>query len=183
MTNYTNTQVDELVINKMTQAEYDALATKLETELYLVPETYATQPEQNGTNPITSGAVYSALSTKANATDLLNRVKKMEVYLTAKTQDFTAYTNNYYVVTVGSSIIQIELSTPSSSDELKNIIFLINTTNASGNGSVSFHSSNSSTLYSSVGFSIGQGSIYEVNALYNGNYWYLTQVELEAATT
>ena len=37
MTSTDNT-VSELVINKMTQAQYDALATKLDTELYLVPD-------------------------------------------------------------------------------------------------------------------------------------------------
>lgn len=35
----TDTKVNNLIINKLTKAQYDGLAQKSETELYLVPDT------------------------------------------------------------------------------------------------------------------------------------------------
>ena len=72
--NYTDTTVNNLVINKMTQAQYDALSQKLDTELYLVPDNYDTVPTNNSDNPITSGGVYIALEAKQ---DVINNSNKL----------------------------------------------------------------------------------------------------------
>lgn len=63
-TTSTDTNVSQLVINKMTQAEYEALPTKSDTELYLIPESVDSSPTQNSTNPVQSGGVYTALAGK-----------------------------------------------------------------------------------------------------------------------
>lgn len=57
----TDTQVNDLKINVLTEAQYEQMRRPSSTELYLVPETVDTVPTQNSTNTITSGAVYSAL--------------------------------------------------------------------------------------------------------------------------
>ena len=61
-TTSTDTNVSQLVINKMTKAEYEALQTKSDTELYLIPESVDSSPTQNSTNPVQSGGVYTALA-------------------------------------------------------------------------------------------------------------------------
>lgn len=63
-TEHTDTNVSQLVINKMTKAEYEALQTKSDTELYLIPESVDSSPTQNSTNPVQSGGVYTALAGK-----------------------------------------------------------------------------------------------------------------------
>ena len=63
-TTSTDTNVSQLVINKMTKAEYEALPTKSDTELYLIPESVDSSPTQNSTNPVQSGGVYTALAGK-----------------------------------------------------------------------------------------------------------------------
>lgn len=67
--NYIDKTVNNLVINKMTQAQYDALSQKSDTELYLVPDNYDTVPTNNSDNPITSGGVYTALGAKQDTID------------------------------------------------------------------------------------------------------------------
>lgn len=56
-----DTQVNDLKINVLTEAQYEQIQSPSSTELYLVPETVDTTPTSGSTNPITSGAVYSAL--------------------------------------------------------------------------------------------------------------------------
>lgn len=58
---HTDTNVNQLVINKMTKQEYDNLSQVSETELYLVEEQVDSVVTQNSTNPVQSGAVYEAL--------------------------------------------------------------------------------------------------------------------------
>ena len=55
----TDTNVTQLIINKLTKAQYDALQSKSETELYLVPDEIDNTPTSGSTNPVTSGGVYS----------------------------------------------------------------------------------------------------------------------------
>ena len=61
-TTSTDTNVSQLVINKMTKSEYEALQTKSDTELYLIPESVDSSPTQSSTNPVQSGGVYTALA-------------------------------------------------------------------------------------------------------------------------
>lgn len=67
MTSTDNT-VSELVINKMTQAQYDALAIKSATELYLVPEEVDQTPTSgNTTHLISSDGVYQYVNSICGA--------------------------------------------------------------------------------------------------------------------
>ncbi len=65
MPQYTDTNVNQLVINKMTKAQYESI-TPSDTELYLIPDEVDTTPTSNSDNPITSGGVYTALQNKAD---------------------------------------------------------------------------------------------------------------------
>ena len=60
----TDTNVTQLVINKLTKAQYDALQSKSETELYLVPDEMDNTPTSGSTNPVTSDGIKTALDTK-----------------------------------------------------------------------------------------------------------------------
>lgn len=57
----TDTQVNDLKINVLTEAQYEQIQSPSSTELYLVPEVVDTTPTSGSTNPITSGGVYAAL--------------------------------------------------------------------------------------------------------------------------
>lgn len=61
----TDTSVSNLVINKMTKAQYDSLVNPSATELYLVPDEIDTTPISGSDNPISSGAVYNSLQNLA----------------------------------------------------------------------------------------------------------------------
>lgn len=58
---YTDTNVNQLIINKLTKQEYNNLPQISDTELYLVEEQVDSVVTQNSTNPVQSGAVYEAL--------------------------------------------------------------------------------------------------------------------------
>ena len=60
-TTHQDTNVNQLVINKMTKQEYDNLSQVSENELYLVEEQVDSTVTQGSTNPVQSGAVYEAL--------------------------------------------------------------------------------------------------------------------------
>ena len=66
----TDTNVNSLVINKLTKAQYDAIQNPSETELYLVEESIDTTPTSGSDNLVTSGGVYSALQGKADSSSL-----------------------------------------------------------------------------------------------------------------
>lgn len=66
----TDTTVNNLIINKLTKAQYDAIASPSETELYLVPDEVDSTPTSGSDNPVASGGVYTALAGKADASSL-----------------------------------------------------------------------------------------------------------------
>lgn len=66
----TDTTVNNLVINKLTKAQYDAIQNPSDTELYLVPDVIDTTPTSGSNNMVTSGGVYDALSNKADTSDI-----------------------------------------------------------------------------------------------------------------
>lgn len=65
----TDTAVNSLIINKLTKAQYDAIQSKSDTELYLVPDEVDSTPTSGSENPVTSGGVYNALSGKQDTID------------------------------------------------------------------------------------------------------------------
>lgn len=59
----TDTTVNNLVINKLTKAQYDAIQNPSDTEIYLVPDVIDTAPTSGSDNLVTSGGVYTAINT------------------------------------------------------------------------------------------------------------------------
>lgn len=60
-TTHQDTNVNQLVINKMTKQEYENLSQVSENELWLVEEQVDSVVTQGSTNPVQSGAVYDAI--------------------------------------------------------------------------------------------------------------------------
>lgn len=60
-TTHQDTNVNQLVINKLTKQEYDNLSQVSENELWLVEEQLDNTVTQGSTNPVQSGAVYEAI--------------------------------------------------------------------------------------------------------------------------
>ena len=63
----TDTTVNNLIINKLTKAQYEAITSPSETELYLVPDEIDSTPTSGSDNPVKSGGVYTALGNKQDA--------------------------------------------------------------------------------------------------------------------
>ena len=57
----TDTSVNNLVINVLSKQQFDSIAQKSDTELYLVPDVYDTVPTSGSTNPVTSNGIYNAV--------------------------------------------------------------------------------------------------------------------------
>ena len=70
----TDTKVNNLIINKLTKAQYDAIQSPSETELYLIPDEIDSSPTSGSSNPITSGGVYTALENKADKSATVSTV-------------------------------------------------------------------------------------------------------------
>lgn len=71
----TDTNIDNLVINVLTEEQYEEIDNPSSTELYLVPDEIDSVPTENSTNPITSGAVYTALNQSGiNVSDKADKV-------------------------------------------------------------------------------------------------------------
>ena len=66
----TSTSVSSLKIHTLTKAQYDEIQNPSEDELYLVPDTIDSSPTSNSGNPISSGGVYTALSGKADKSEM-----------------------------------------------------------------------------------------------------------------
>ena len=59
----TDTTINNLVINKLTKAQYDAIQNPSDTEIYLVPDVIDSTPTSRSDNLVTSGGVYDAIDT------------------------------------------------------------------------------------------------------------------------
>ena len=70
----TDTQVTNLIINKLSKSQYDNLETKSDTELYLVPDVQDAMPTQNSTNNVSSGGVYTAIQSRQQAITSSNKL-------------------------------------------------------------------------------------------------------------
>lgn len=62
----TDTIVNNLVINKLTRAQYNEIENPSDTELYLIPDEIDDTPTSGSDNPITSDGVYNAISNKVD---------------------------------------------------------------------------------------------------------------------
>ena len=110
----TDTTVNNLVINVLSKAQYNAIENKSETELYLVPDEIDTVPTNLSENPITSGAVHTALQGKqpllvsgtniktVNSNSLLGSGDISVGTVTSVTVNGTNYTPTSGVVNLGT---------------------------------------------------------------------------------
>lgn len=168
----TDTNVNSLVINKLTKAQYDAIQNPSETELYLVEEDIDTTPTSGSKNPVTSGGVYSALQGKADTSDLASKEDKVDI-VSASGATLTAEVGKYYTL---SSVGTLAITLPtiaSGTTKVQTVTFYIS---AGSSPAVTFTSTHS--IYYSDGFEIAADSTYEVSALWNGIAWIVASVKV-----
>ena len=172
----TNTNVNSLVINKLTKAQYDAIQSPSETELYLVEEEIDSTPTSGSENPVTSGGVYSALQGKADTSDLASKEDKVDI-VSASGATLTAEVGKYYTL---SSVGTLAITLPtiaSGTTKVQTVTFYIS---AGSSPAVTFSSTHS--IYYSDGFEIAANTTYEVSAAYNGIAWVVASVKIVIPT-
>lgn len=69
-----DTTVNNLIINKLTKEQYDAIQYKSDTELYLIPDEIDTAPTSGSSNPVTSNGIYAALQDKQGVIDAQHKL-------------------------------------------------------------------------------------------------------------
>ena len=111
----TDTQVNDLKINVLSEAQYEQIQSPSTTELYLVPETVDTTPTSGSTNPITSGGVYNALQNipEQEQSDWNETDATDPAYIKNKPQNIVTdanyvHTDNNYTTTEKSKLADIE---------------------------------------------------------------------------
>ena len=168
----TDTSVNSLVINKLTKAQYDAIQSPSETELYLVEESIDTTPTSGSENLVTSGGVYTALQGKADTSDLASKEDKVDI-VAASGATLSAQVDKYYTL---SSVGTLAITLPtiaSGTTKVQTVTFYIA---AGSTPAVTFTSTHS--IYYSDGFEIAASSTYEVSAAYNGVAWIVASVKI-----
>ncbi len=168
----TPTNVNSLKINKLTKAQYDNIQSPSETELYLVEESIDTAPTNGSENPVSSGGVYTALSGKADSSDLDGKEDKVDI-VSASGATLTAEVGKYYTLSnVGTLAITLP-TIASGTTKVQTVTFYIA---AGSSPAVTFTSTHS--IYYSDGFEIAADSTYEVSAAYNGIAWVVASVKI-----
>lgn len=172
----TDTNVNSLVINKLTKAQYDAIQSPSETELYLVEEEIDSTPTSGSENPVTSGGVYTSLQGKADTSDLASKEDKVDI-VSASGATLTAEVGKYYTL---SSVGTLAITLPtiaSGTTKVQTVTFYIE---AGSSPAVTFTSTHS--IYYSDGFEIAADSTYEISAAYNGIAWVVASVKIVIPT-
>lgn len=200
----TDTNVDSLVINKLTKAQYDDIQSPSETELYLVEESIDTTPTNGSDNPVSSGGVYTALQGKADTSSLAtvatsgsyNDLSNTPTIPTVPS-NISCYSNdtgdgiipsdgiraetvtsaatmtiNPDVVTVIDGAVgtaAITLQVPQ--DNLAHVWDILLTTDSTV--AITFAMSNSATILTPSGFSIGASKAVEISVIGVGTKYYL----------
>lgn len=156
----TDTSVNNLIINKLTKAQYDSIQTKSNTELYLVPDIIDAVPTSGSSNTVASGGVYTALNAKQNQTQLE----------TISGTTLSAQTDKYYVGTnVGTLTITLPIPIQNT---LQSIVIYLET------GSTPNITFTGGTILYGKDFIIEANSKFELNILWNGVAWILGQLKL-----
>ena len=206
-TTHSDTSVNSLVINKLTKAQYDALETKSETELYLVPDEIDNAPTSGSNNPVKSGGVYTALQDKQDALVSGTNIKTVNnesllgsgnINIVTELPSNLAYTSNdngegiipsdgIRAVTVTSAATMtispdvvtvidgavgtaaITLQVPQ--DNLAHVWDILMTTDSTV--AITFAMSNSATILTPSGFSIGASKAVEISVIGVGTKYYL----------
>ena len=172
----TSTTVNNLKINKLTKAQYDDIQNPSETELYLVEESIDTTPTSGSNNPVSSGGVYTALSGKADSSDLDGKEDKVDI-VSASGATLSAEVGKYYTL---SNVDTLAITLPtiaSGTTKVQTVTFYIA---AGSTPAVTFTSTHS--IYYSDGFEIAASSTYEVSAAYNGIAWVVASVKIVIPT-
>ena len=131
-TTHSDTSVNSLVINKLTKAQYDALETKSETELYLVPDEIDNAPTSGSDNPVKSGGVYNALQGKQ---DVIDSSHKLSADLVDDSNTTNKFTNATEKQTWNNKQDALTFNTtPSSSNKVATMADVPTTMGASGSG-------------------------------------------------
>ena len=172
----TSTTVNNLKINKLTKAQYDDIQSPSETELYLVEESIDTTPTSGSDNLVSSGGVYTALSGKADSSDLDGKEDKVDI-VSASGATLTAEVCKYYTLSnVGTLAITLP-TIAAGTTKVQTVTFYIS---AGSSPAVTFTSTHS--IYYSDGFEIAADSTYEVSAAYNGIAWVVASVKIVIPT-
>lgn len=168
----TDTNINNLVINKLTKAQYDAIQSPSETELYLVEEDIDNTPTSGSENPVTSGGVYTALQGKANTSDLTSKEDKIDIVAASGTT-LTAQVGKYYRFDTAVGTLAVTLPTPTDTTHLSNVILFLTT---GSTPAITFTST--STIYYADGYEIEAETIYEINCLFNGSNWIIATMKI-----
>ena len=160
----TSTTVNNLKINKLTKAQYDDIQSPSETELYLVEESIDTTPTNGSDNPISSGAVFTALEGKEDVTQIVAQSTAVST--------LTAEVGKYYRFDVAVETLAITLPTMTNVTSVKTITFYMTGGTTPG---VTFTSTHNVYL---ADFTIESGKTYEVNAAWNGASWIVAAVNI-----
>jgi hypothetical protein len=172
----TDTNVNGLVINKLTIAQYDAIQNPSETELYLVEEDIDTTPTSGSKNPVTSGGVYTALQGKADASDLASKEDKVDI-VSASGATLSAQVGKYYTLSnVGTLAITLP-TIASGTTKVQTVTFYIAAGSSPG---VTFTSTH--PIIYPVDYTIEANGLYEISAAWNGIGWIIGQLTLEIPT-
>lgn len=103
----TDTTVNNLVINKLTKAQYVEIQNPSDTEIYLVPDVIDTAPTSGSDNMVTSGGVYTALSNKADASDIPTESTVSNWGFTKNTGTVTSVTMNGSTYNPTSGVVDL----------------------------------------------------------------------------
>ena len=173
----TPTTVNNLKINKLTKAQYDDIQSPSETELYLVEESIDTTPTNGSDNPVTSGGVYTALSGKANTSDLDGKEDKVDI-VSASGATLTAEVGKYYTLSnVGTLAITLP-TIAAGTTKVQTVTFYIAAGSTPG---VTWDSTH--TIIFADGFLIEANGLYEISAAWNGIGWIVGMLKLVAPSS
>ena len=173
----TSTTVNNLKINKLTKAQYDDIQSPSETELYLVEESIDTTPTNGSDNPVTSGGVYTALSGKANTSDLDGKEDKVDI-VSASGATLTAEVGKYYTLSnVGTLAITLP-TIAAGTTKVQTVTFYIAAGSTPG---VTWDSTH--TIIFADGFLIEANGLYEISAAWNGIGWIVGMLKLVAPSS
>ena len=172
----TSTTVNNLKINKLTKAQYDDIQNPSETELYLVEESIDTTPTSGSNNPVSSGGVYTALSGKADSSDLDGKEDKVDI-VSASGATLSAEVGKYYTL---SNVDTLAITLPtiaSGTTKVQTVTFYIAAGSTPG---VTFTSTH--TIIYPTDYKIEANGLYEISAAWNGIGWIIGQLTLVIPT-
>ena len=173
----TSTTVNNLKINKLTKAQYDAIQNPSETELYLVEESIDTTPTSGSENPVTSGGVYTALQGKADTSDIASKEDKVDI-VSASGTTLTANVGKYYTLSnVGTLAITLP-TIVAGTTKVQTVTFFVS---AGSTPAVTWTSTH--TIIFADGFQIEANGIYEISAAWNGIGWIVGMLKLVAPSS